>query len=62
LSDLAVAVLTKVAHEAGIVDIGLCLVVPPDHVAPFVRSLDSADVRELFDIHPTIASAADTAS
>ena len=39
LSDLAVAVLTEVAREAGIVDIGLCLVVPPDHVAH--RAIDA---------------------
>lgn len=60
LRDGAVRVLTEIATEAGSVDIGLCLVVPSDRMASIVESLDAAGVRELFEIHPTIAAALDS--
>jgi hypothetical protein len=37
--------LTEIAREAGSVDIGLCLVVPSDHIASIVESLDAAGAR-----------------
>jgi hypothetical protein len=52
-----VAVLTEIAREAGAVDIGLCLVVPADHIAPVINSLDEDGVRELFELRPTISAA-----
>ncbi len=56
----AVAVLTEIAREAAAVDIGLCLVVAPDGVAAVTGALDGADLRELFEIRPTIAEALDS--
>jgi hypothetical protein len=57
LDATTVTVLTEIAYEAGAADIGLCLVVPPDRIAPVIRALDGAGVRELFEIRPTIADA-----
>jgi hypothetical protein len=54
-----VAVLTEIAREAGAVDIGLCLVIPADHIGPVLDSLDEAGVRELFELRPTITAALD---
>jgi hypothetical protein len=59
LNEAAVAVLTELAYEAGTVDIGLCLVVPPDQIAQVAGSLDRAGVRDLFDLHATVADTLD---
>jgi anti-anti-sigma regulatory factor len=57
LAQASVAALVEVAREAGEADIGFCLVVPPDQMAAIENALGAADVRDLFEIHPTVASA-----
>jgi hypothetical protein len=57
LAPASVAALVEVAREAGEADIGFCLVVPSDQVAAVENALGAAGVWDLFEIHPTIASA-----
>jgi anti-anti-sigma regulatory factor len=57
LASASISALVSGAREAGEADIGLCLVVPPDHMAAVENALGAADVADLFEIHPTVASA-----
>jgi hypothetical protein len=57
LASASVSALVSVAREAGEADIGFCLVVPPDQMAAVENALSAADVSDLFEIHPTVASA-----
>lgn len=57
LASDSVSALVSVAREAGEADIGFCLVVPPDQMDAVENALGAADVSDLFEIHPTVASA-----
>jgi hypothetical protein len=57
LASASISALVSVAREAGEADIGFCLIVPPDHAAAVENALSAADVSDLFEIHPTVASA-----